>query len=54
MAPKILSTKQKQTHIRNRLFVAEGEGRLEGRIGSLGLEVQIITYRMNKQQDPTV
>ena len=30
------------------------EGEREGRIGSLGLAVETVMYRMDKQQGPTV
>ena len=44
------------TDIENRLVFAKGEGRRvgEGWSGSLGLVMQMITYRMDKQKGPTV
>ena len=38
----------------NRLVVAKGEGEGEGCTESLGLHMQAIKFRMNKQRSPTV
>jgi len=44
------STKHRLTDIENRLGVVKGEEGLgEGRIGSLGLTVQTVIYRIDKQ-----
>ena len=45
-----LSMKQKQIHsTEKRLVVAEGEVGGKGWAGSLGLGMQTVTYRMDKQ-----
>ena len=53
MAQVNLSAKQKQTH-RQRTVLWLWGGKGEGRTGTLGLEMQTIIYRMDKQQGPTV
>ena len=50
-----LSTKQKQTHRQGKTCGCQGGLVMgEGRIGSLDQQMQTITYRTDKQQDPTV
>ena len=50
-----LSTKQKQTDIENRLVAASGLGGGErDGLGDWGWQMQAITFKMDKQQGPTV
>ena len=56
MAQINLSMKQKQTHRHGeQTSGCQGGGGVgDGRIGSLGLEVQTMTHRMAKQQDSII
>ena len=54
MTHELLRNRNRPTDIEIRLVVAKGEGEREGRIGSLGLAVETVMYRMDKQQGPTV
>ena len=50
MAQTKLSTEQKQTHRHKNIFVVvKGERKEVGWTGSLGLQMQTITFRMDKQ-----
>ena len=49
-----LSAKQKQTHKHKEQICGCQGGMGEGWIGSLGLQMQTVPYRMDKQQGPTV
>ena len=48
-----LFTKREQTR-RHREQTCQGEGEGVGWTGSLGLEMQMITFRIDKQQGPAI